>query len=175
MMDLGATLCTPRRPACPRCPLAPACVARAQGRPEGYPVKLRRAARGSRRHALLWLEHRGRWWLVQRPPRGVWAGLWSLPEAASVDHWRARLAGWPGEGSELPPIEHALTHFDWTLQPLHWRLPARLPAARLQALAAVLPPGRWVARAEALQLGLPAPLRRLFDAAAPAARGALSR
>ena len=168
LMDLGATLCTLRRPACLRCPLRHRCAAHAAGEPERYPVKSRRLKRGRREHALLWLEFRGRIWLVQRPPTGVWAGLWSLPEQASMGDLCSALADWPGEHEQLPAIEHALTHFDWTLRPVRWRLPAR-GAARALRLLADLPwaaPGRWVTPQEALALGLAAPVRRLLQGAA---------
>ena len=163
LMDLGATLCTARKPACGRCPLATLCAAHREGRPEAYPVKIRRLRRGRRAHALLWLAQGQRLWLTQRPPRGVWAGLWSLPEFDSVDLLRQRLDGWPGRGEMLAPIEHALTHFDWSLQPLRWQLPARLSARRRDALTAQLLPGRWVGPDQALQMGLPAPLRKLLS------------
>ncbi|WP_119293407.1 A/G-specific adenine glycosylase [Azohydromonas sediminis] len=166
LMDLGATVCTARAPRCGACPLADGCVARAEGRPERYPVKTRRARRGRRRHALLWLAQGRRLWLVQRPPRGVWASLWSLPEFASADALAALSAGWPGEAHWLTPIEHALTHFDWELQPLHHTLPARLAASQRdaveQALRAAAGPGRWVEHGQAQALGLPAPVRRLL-------------
>ena len=48
LMDLGATLCSVRAPACPSCPLAVSCRARAQGAPERYPVKTRRLVRARR-------------------------------------------------------------------------------------------------------------------------------
>lgn len=168
LMDLGATLCTLRRPQCERCPLAHRCVARAAGQAERYPVKSRRLKRGRREHALLWLEHRGRWWLVQRPATGVWAGLWSLPERLSMEDLFTELAGWPGEPTVLPVIEHALTHFDWTLRPLRWTLPARGVADALRDWS-TLPwaaPGKWVTPQEALAMGLPAPVRRLLQGAA---------
>jgi A/G-specific adenine glycosylase len=161
LMDLGAAVCMARRPRCDGCPLAPCCVARAQGRPERYPVKTSTLKRGRRQHALLWLERGAALWLTRRPPNGVWAGLWSLPEFESAEALRGLSAGWPGHGEWLPPIEHALTHFDWTLQPLRWRLPLRGTRAVVEA---ALPAGRWVSRAEALALGLPAPVRRLLDA-----------
>ena len=166
LMDLGATLCTLRRPACPRCPLRQRCAAHAAGDAERYPVKSRKLKRGRRENALLWLQHRGRIWLVQRPPTGVWAGLWSLPEQASVQDLRSVLAGWPGESAVLPVIEHALTHFDWTLRPLRWTLPARGSAAALRHWADLpwAAPGKWVTPDEAFALGLPAPVRRLLQA-----------
>jgi A/G-specific adenine glycosylase len=158
LMDLGATLCTQRKPACERCPLAAACLARASGKPEQFPVKTRRLKRSHRAHALLWLAHRGRVWLVQRPHTGVWAGLWTLPEFADALTLEAAVSGWRGQGAWLPTIEHALTHFDWTLQPLRWTWPDRGTPPE----EAALPAGRWFTPDEALALGLPAPIRKLL-------------
>ena len=71
-------------------------------------------------------------------------------------------AGWPGSGGALAPIDHALTHFDWHLQPWWHHLPQELSAARRAAFEAALPAGRWFSVEQALQLGLPAPVRRLL-------------
>jgi A/G-specific adenine glycosylase len=88
-------------------------------------VKTRRLRRGRRSHALLWLRQGDRLWLVQRPERGVWAGLWSLPEFDSRRGPAGALVALAGQGEWLPPpSQHVLTHFDWTLQPLRWTLPA---------------------------------------------------
>jgi A/G-specific adenine glycosylase len=168
LMDLGATLCSVRKPACDACPLAGLCVARAEGRPEAYPVKTRKLKRSARAHLLLWLDWGDRVWLVQRPQTGVWAGLWSLPEVDNETALWALAATWPGEGRLLPPVVHVLTHLDWTLQPCHWPLPADLPPAQRQAIEAALPAGRWVPRPEALALGLPAPIRRWLEGGPPA-------
>ena len=167
LMDLGATVCLARNPACALCPLAGDCVARRTGTPERYPVKTRKLQRGRREHALLWLQHRGRWWLVQRPPRGVWAGLWTLPEFESKDALAGVAAGWAGQGRWLPAIEHALTHFDWTLHPLAWHWPARLKTLPDLLDQADPASSRWVTPQEALALGLPAPVRRLLETAPP--------
>jgi A/G-specific adenine glycosylase len=168
LMDLGASLCSQRRPACDACPLAGLCVARAEGRPEAYPVKTRKLKRGKRAHLLLWVDRGDAVWLVQRPTPGVWAGLWSLPEFDDADALWAATAAWPGEGRLLPPLVHVLTHLDWTLQPCHWPLPADLDGAALRAIESVLPTGRWVPRADALALGLPTPIRRWLEAGPPA-------
>ena len=163
LMDLGSGVCTLRRPACERCPLQDICVARLQGRPQDFPVKTRRLKRGRRAHVLLWLRHGSRLWLVQRPDKGVWAGLWSLPEwPVEGDGLPLRVAGWPGEGEALPSIEHALTHFDWTLHPLRWTWPETLDGSVQQSLELSLPPGRWVTAEQALTMGLPTPVRRLL-------------
>ncbi|MDO9092035.1 MAG: A/G-specific adenine glycosylase [Rubrivivax sp.] len=158
LMDLGATVCT-RKPACERCPLAADCKALASGEPQRFPVKTRRLKRSQRENALLWLEHRKRVWLVRRPETGVWAGLWTLPDYPSVTALEALTDPWPGQGEWLPTVQHALTHFDWTLHPLRW-----LWGAGAAPQPPVLPTGRWCTLDEALALGLPAPVRRLLAA-----------
>lgn len=158
LMDLGATVCLARKPSCMLCPLSERCAARLSGEPESLPVKSRRLKRGRRVHALLWLSRGDEVYLVQRPATGVWAALWSLPEFDAAATLEDLVEGWPGQGEWLPNVEHALTHFDWTLQPMRWILPARGKAP------AGLPEGRWFTVAEALALGLPAPVRRLLEA-----------
>jgi A/G-specific adenine glycosylase len=174
LMDLGATLCTLRRPRCSDCPLADTCMAHRNGRPQDFPVKTHRLKRGQRHNALLWLQRpasaspagttEAALWLTRRPETGVWAGLWSMPEFATVDAALASVQPWPGSSSLLPAFSHALTHFDWQLAPVLHRLPVGLSDDRLKQIEAALPPGRWVPAGESLALGLPAPVRRLLEA-----------
>lgn len=167
LMDLGAEVCLVRRPRCEACPLAPTCAAHAQGRQGELPVKTRRTRRQRLAHELLWLAQGDQVWLVQRPTPGVWAGLWSFPEFADPVPLAELVAPWPGEGRILPAITHVLTHRDWILTPHFWRWPTRMSATRRRALQATLPAGRWVPQAEALSLGLPAPIRRWLEAGPP--------
>lgn len=163
LMDLGAGICLARRPQCLLCPLHEVCVARAEGRPEAYPVKTRKLKRGRRTHALLWLARGEQLWLVQRPDSGVWAGLWTLPEFNTPEELEALVQPWAGALQALEPIDHVLTHFDWHLRPLRFTLAPRTSAAALRAIEAQLPAGRWVTRAQALAMGLPAPIRKLLN------------
>jgi A/G-specific adenine glycosylase len=168
LMDLGATVCLARAPRCDDCPLQAGCVARAQGQPERYPVKTRRQARGARTNAMLWLvDGGGRCWLTQRAATGVWAGLWTLPLFDSVDALRSATRGWPGRSEPLPTVDHALTHFDWRLQPWRHCLPARLSAARRRTIEAALPGGAWFGAEQLPAVALPAPIRRLLTAPRP--------
>ena len=164
LMDLGASLCSRRAPRCPACPLRKLCVAHREGLPERYPVKTRTLKRTQRHNAMLWLSAGDAVWLVQRPAPGVWAGLWALPLYDSVDALQALASHWPGQGQAQAAFKHVLTHFDWHLQPWRHQWPSRLSAARRAALEAELPPGRWFGREAALQLGLPAPVRKLLAA-----------
>ena len=152
LMDLGSGVCTPRQPRCGQCPVAALCVAHAQGRQGELPVKSRRLTRGRREHWWLWLERPvdQALWLQQRPAKGVWAGLWTLPLFDSEPELVALL---PQQELELlPRIEHALTHFDWVLHPRRARWAQGEPEL----------PGRWVVREELPRYGLPAPLRKLL-------------
>jgi A/G-specific adenine glycosylase len=165
IMDLGATLCTPRQPQCQRCPVAADCAGRACGEPTRFPPRRSRPvkARAQREHWWLWLQQGDSVWLEQRPAQGVWAGLWTLPLHESEAACRAQIP--PLVGVEIEPLEtirHVLTHFDWLLHPVLVRWmpsPGRLIAAESGSAS-----GRWFSHDEARELALPAPLRRLlFD------------
>jgi A/G-specific adenine glycosylase len=120
LMELGATLCTPRAPRCPDCPVARACAARASGDPEALPRRApRRAPRLVHGVAALVLR-RGRALAVCRPARGLLGGLWELPggelahaprgTAAVAEILRAR-TGIEIEGVEAAGrLEHAFSH-----------------------------------------------------------------
>jgi A/G-specific adenine glycosylase len=162
LMDLGATLCSARAPACLLCPVQVDCAAARDGTQARFPVKSRKLKRGTRMHVWLWLRWRGAVWLVQRPATGVWAGLWSLPEFDSAEAFEAASADWPGQGEALASFTHVLTHLDWTLHPLRWQLPERLGAAQRRQIEALWPSGRWFEPDEALAAGLPSPLRKLL-------------
>ena len=164
LMDLGATLCSPRAPACLLCPVQACCAAARAGTQQRFPVKTRKLKRGTREHVWLWLQWRGQVWLDQRPASGVWAGLWSLPEFDSAAAFETASAAWPGQGEPLRSFVHVLTHLDWRLHPIRWTLPDRLGDARRAQIESAWPNGRWFALDAALSAGLPAPLRKLLTA-----------
>jgi A/G-specific adenine glycosylase len=82
IMDLGATVCTPRRPKCELCPLAATCQARLSGEPERYPPAVARPKVENWDLHWVWVIHQGRLAAVQRPATGIWGRLWALPEVA---------------------------------------------------------------------------------------------
>ncbi|MGE5450886.1 MAG: A/G-specific adenine glycosylase [Acidobacteriota bacterium] len=166
LMDLGATVCSPRKPTCLVCPWSDLCQGRIQGEPERYPVKTRKLKRSERENWWLWLVWRDQVWLQQMPDKGVWAGLWTLPlledEAALVDVLGADLH--PDKLDMQPRIKHVLTHLDWYLHPRRLVLDTHADVQALQdRLQALSGTGRWVALNELDNWGLPAPLRRLLQ------------
>jgi A/G-specific adenine glycosylase len=120
VMDLGATICTPRRPACGACPWRGACQARATDEIDRYPAKAaKRPKPGRRAIAYVMSDAAGRVWLRRRPEHGVLAGLLEVPSTP-----------WVGEGERLidaPPIamrwrvvpgmvRHVFTHLDLSVE-----------------------------------------------------------
>ena len=114
MMDLGATVCTPRDPRCLLCPLSADCAARVEGEPSLYPVKPPKKAKPLRRGKALWIERDRAVWLVRRKGTGMLGGMRALPD----DGWSARGDGdgaTPGDWREAGVVRHGFTHFDLEL------------------------------------------------------------
>ena len=116
MMDLGATVCTPRAPRCLLCPLAELCRGRALG-PERFPAKAAKKARPVRQGRAFWIVHDGAVWLVRRPDRGMLGGMRALPD----DGWHAggdgdRDAPLAGQWQPGGVVRHTFSHFDVELQ-----------------------------------------------------------
>jgi A/G-specific adenine glycosylase len=155
IMDLGATLCTRRKPRCAECPFANTCAAHAAGREQDYPAPKKPLKRGARETWMLFARRAdGSVHLVQRPASGVWGGLWSPPEFASraaAEQTLNRAAA----VQEGEPLLHAFTHFDLRIHPL-W---ARVEAAAGVAEAEV---GLWYNAAHPARVGLPQPVAKLL-------------
>ena len=166
MMDLGADICAPRRPACLLCPVAADCVARIEERVAELPGKRARAAPKRRRIAMLVVVSRGEVLLEKRPPKGIWGGLWSLPEADCESSPAAALAEqWGIEAADVQPLEpfaHAFTHF--TLDVVPWRITPR-PGKPLAADRRAT----WLALGDLAGAALPAPVRVLLRSVAAGA------
>jgi A/G-specific adenine glycosylase len=158
MMDLGAMVCSPKKPLCLQCPVQQDCAAYKAGDPERYPVRSRTLKRSSQALWLLWAQSdRGAVWLSKRPTPGVWAGLYCMPLFAGEEDLRQWLGPLEHGGLEVEPgFVHVLTHKDLHLHP-----------CRIALDESTLPgEGRWVAAAEWPTLGLPAPIRKLLARAA---------
>ena len=79
IMDFGATVCTPRRPDCPSCPLRTDCRARAEGRIDALPYKAKKIKRRDRHFNYLVIEQEQATWLRRRPAGDIWQGLYEFP------------------------------------------------------------------------------------------------
>ena len=145
MMDLGATICTPRAPRCLPCPLREECHAYASGTPEAFPVIPPKADKPLRQGCAFAALREGAVWLVTRPAGSMFGGMRALPD----DGWTAR-----SDGSGQPPLEAK-----WTLRGTvrHSFTHARLDLAVLSAEVDRPPPGagEWWPLDRLAEAGLP--------------------
>lgn len=157
MMDLGALLCTRSQPACAACPVSADCRGHNEGRTAELPTPRPRKTLPERQVQMLLLLNRGELMLEKRPPRGIWGGMWSLPEVPAGDdpagHCRDRFGFVVRTQEELPQFEHRFTHFKLQIRPVQLHLAPHRTTPRGQL---------WLSPADALDAALPAPARRLI-------------
>lgn len=159
IMDLGATVCRRQKPDCPQCPLATRCLARQQQRQQELPERKPKKQRPVRQRIVLLARTDDRWLLQRRPPSGLWGGLFSPligdDRDSLLDELAAYGPGRPERCTELD-FEHAFSHFQ--LQAEVWQV-------RLNAATGVADDQLHIMTTQqALASGLPAPIRRLFNA-----------
>lgn len=159
IMDLGATVCTPKKPACERCPWAESCRARTEGEQEAWPVKVKKAPRPEETLRWgWWINDQGRVAVERRANEGRWSGLWT-PVLCAPDQ-------------TLPdPVAHGkhdLSHrrILWSVHVL-----AHAPASRYNEASAV----QWLDEAEWSVKPMPRFLRTWWDGLPDEARKALFR
>ena len=165
IMDLGATLCTRRRPACGRCPQAESCAALSLERQQDFPARKPKTAKPTRSTVFaIVCSPDGSLFMQRRPDSGIWGGLWCFPEVDDEDAARAlcrkELAQEVTDVQALAPLRHSFSHYHLEISPLLLKL-GRAPALvresdTLQAWPAQnLPP-----------LGLAAPVKKIWLQAA---------
>ncbi|HZV99468.1 MAG TPA: A/G-specific adenine glycosylase [Methylophilaceae bacterium] len=159
VMDLGATLCTRAKPQCSLCPLQQTCQAYALGKWQQLPTSKPRKVSPEKHTVMLLLLRGNEVLLEKRPPRGIWGGLWSLPESAGEDNPEAVAEQRYGLLAEtlppLPTLSHAFTHFRLHIKPQPMRVAAIKPEAREAGMV-------WLLLDDAIGAALPTPVRKLL-------------
>ncbi len=139
LMDLGATICTPRTPDCSACPLETLCMARQLGRQEQLPRLERRSSGPHYLVTAAVIQKDGLVLIAQRPAQGLLGGLWEFP-GGKVEPGESLQDGLQREiceelgvriavGEPLGVFRHAYTHFRVTLHAFHCRILEGEPAA----------------------------------------------
>jgi A/G-specific adenine glycosylase len=162
LMDLGATICTPKKPACALCPWMHACAARRRGDPETFPVKApKREGRLRRGAAFVVVRADGCVLVRSRPPKGLLGGMTEVPTTEWTHDFDQRhaLVGVPRLSRARPKwhripgvVTHVFTHFPLELV---------VYAATVGAAAPVPAGMRWVALAELAGEALPNVMRKV--------------
>ena len=160
LMDFGSGHCRRIRPLCDSCPFKTDCLAHATGRVDQLPQAKPRKQLPQRSCTMLLVLDGNRALLERRPPAGVWAGLWSLPqfespEQAEVFAQRSDLTLDPSR--PIQTIEHAFSHYRLSISAL---------LARKSSAATRIADDdqrRWIALDGLKAVGLPAPVRTLLE------------
>jgi len=160
VMDLGADLCSRRKPACALCPVQADCRGRIAGELDTLPGrKPKRAVPTVERFMLLWRDSDRRVLLERRPPAGIWGGLWSLPEAEGSLVLADRFGLDAGEFDFLPVLEHQLTHRRLLITPV------TLCSADTLNRCEDRPEHQWADPETVAALGLPRPVQKILTGA----------
>ncbi|MDX2038997.1 MAG: A/G-specific adenine glycosylase [Isosphaeraceae bacterium] len=174
-MDLGATLCTPRRPACLLCPVSSLCRARIDGREDSIPVMAPRTAPKSVEEmcGIITRPSDSALLMVRRGPGGLWERFWELPTihvAGADPAGRAETSGlaFPGgielvtgikveEGAVLRSIRYSVTTHRVALRAI-----LGVPVSGDPRPGPGMIDAAWVDRAAVESKTVPAPIRRLI-------------
>jgi len=157
MMDLGALVCTRSKPKCDICPLNSGCIAYANNSQASYPGKKPKQILPERSGWFLLLQDGDDVWLEQRPPVGLWGGLFCFPqfttEEALHDWLQAR--GIAAKPQQLTAFRHTFSHFHLDIVPM-WLSWSSVGAAMDE------PGGLWYNLVQPPSVGLAAPVERLL-------------
>lgn len=162
IMDLGATVCTRRQPRCGMCPVNATCMARIASRQHDFPQPRPGKVLPVRTTVFAILQNEaGEVLLEQRPPAGIWGGLWAFPECVPGDdiaEWICARFGCSINALEYQPTRrHTFSHFHLDIMPVH---------AAVQSDNATLHDRvhyRWYAPASNQRLGMAAPVKKLLE------------
>lgn len=180
IMDLGATLCTRSKPSCEACPVQSDCQAFKLGLVSQYPYKKPKKDKPTKQAWLLLQEdQQGQIYLQKRPQKGIWGGLWSLPEFESLQSCQESLQSQRRLVKSLlewPSFRHTFSHYHLEIYPVHCTQhfseenQAEPSSTKLNENLAMYASqadieGRWIG-VEALlkgEVGVPAPVLKLVE------------
>ena len=169
MMDLGATLCKRSRPNCDECPVQSRCLAYAQGRQSELPHSKPKKQIPTKYTTMIIPSYRGSLLMHQRPPSGIWGGLWAFLETdysengfVTPEVWKTLIPTDIQDAdystTELPAFKHTFSHFHLNIQPVLLEMPSYSPNEVQEKKS------RWVDIQNVGDIGLSAPTVKIIEA-----------
>ncbi len=161
IMDLGATLCKRSRPACELCPVSYECKAYIENTVAQYPERKPSKKSPIKSTVMLIIQDStGKILLTQRPPQGIWGGLWSFYEFEDVDQaiTKSTSIGLVTAQNSWSEVNHVFSHFKLNITPLMVNVEVSVNHSVQENTAQ-----QWVTLEDALKLGLAAPVKRLIE------------
>ncbi len=161
LMDLGAMLCTRRKPSCGRCPMLGNCVAQRDGRQHELPASRPAKKLPEREAALILITDGERVLVERRPPTGIWGGLLVLPECPvdAAQMFAQSLGCRVIKINPLPALRHVFTHFRLDLKPL-------LCCVEMTEASVTDLGFEWLRLGDVAQAALPTPVRKIITSLA---------
>jgi A/G-specific adenine glycosylase len=161
IMDLGATICLRRNPVCDACPFNEDCFARKVGRQDDFPGSKPKKTKPNKETIFAIIENeKGEVLLQQRPPAGIWGGLWCFPEFSSEQSVKDEIKKQYGlnamQQHEYKSFRHTFSHFHLMIRPVHIKLKGHENKVKESELLT------WLDPAEHSGLGFPAPVVTLL-------------
>ncbi len=139
LMDLGATICTPKRPNCLICPVRAFCKANADAEAERYPIKAKKTRKPHRTGHVFLLTHAEDILLERRPDKGLLGGMLGLPGSVWREGEMGEMTGAPtaADWQMLGQVRHVFTHFSLALDVWQGEIDGQRPDGVWTAIAAV--------------------------------------
>lgn len=160
IMDLGATVCTPKKPLCLYCPMQQHCQAHQQGLEQQLPFKKAKKPVPIKSAHILLLKDQHEWLWQQRPNTGLWGGLWCLPIIEDPQQLTSICENLGlTKLIQRTEISHSFTHFTWQLEALCFEV----SADQQQHLSLELS-GNWLKPETATEMGIPTAMKKLISA-----------
>ncbi len=163
LMELGALICTPKKPSCEGCPVRLACAAYAAGNPMAYPVKLKKIKKTSQKMAVVIVERENKLLILKRPSGGLMGDLWGFPVLEMAEGSEEVAKHMMSEfGLEVKLKEtlygdrHIFTHLNWEM----WLLRCDYVAGELQI---DYPEVLWVEKSDLKSFAFPTAFKKLFN------------
>jgi A/G-specific adenine glycosylase len=160
LMELGAVVCTPRQPQCPRCPVQRHCAAYQKGRVAQLPYRPPPQRAVARRFAAVVVQHQNRFWVRRRPAGLVNADLWEFPNRELVGPSDGRIdvahlvpGASPASLKPFCTVTHSITRFRIRLEVYRLAVRDRPTATE----------GRWLRQAELEPLAFPSAHRKVLQ------------
>lgn len=160
IMDLGATICTPKKPLCLYCPMQQLCLAHQQGLETELPFKKPKKAVPVKSAKVLLIKNNQDWLWEQRPNTGLWGGLWSLIIVENEHDFTQICQNLKLISKQKTvQISHSFTHFTWLLEAHIFEVEHDQQEFIQTELG-----GEWLSPQKATQMGIPTAMKKLIEA-----------
>lgn len=168
LMELGATICTPKQPKCSQCPVKNGCTAFKNGTTEQYPIKLKKVKKKTIKMAIIILEYDEKIMIVKRPNTGLMANLWGFPSTPYTNEFpELTVKQYMKDEFDLDVLirkievgsKHIFTHLIWEME----LFKCTLEHAKEAIKPIEFPQIQWIKPEQLKEYAFPTAFKKLFS------------